>query len=120
MAVLAWITLGKHPQLGLTASTLHDEFGTAHQLLLDAGFSTGHPDFAYVLGECNPEEVEEALQQLYSAVASHYVAIDDALLDEGTSKNPAPRQLAPAPHRPDGRADLAEFAEGLSARLPGS
>ncbi|PCG85061.1 hypothetical protein CIB93_16240 [Streptomyces sp. WZ.A104] len=127
MAELAWITLGKHRQLGLTASTVHDEFGTAHQLLLDAGFSTGHPDFAYVLGNNHPDEVGETLQQLYSAVASHYVAIDDALLDEGMSKNLAPprgsepvRQLAPAPRQPDGRADLAEFAEGLSARLPGS
>ncbi|WP_406133188.1 hypothetical protein [Streptomyces zaomyceticus] len=62
MAELAWITLGKHPQLGLTASTLHDDFGSANRLLLDAGFSTGHPDFAYVLGDIRPNEVRATLQ----------------------------------------------------------
>lgn len=127
MAELAWITLGKHRQFGLTASTIHDDFGSVHRLLLDAGFITGHPDFAYVLGNTHPDEVRVTLQQLYNTVASHYVAIDDALLDEGMSKNPAPprgsepaRQLAPAPSQPDARADLAEFAEVLSALLPGS
>ncbi|UUN25405.1 hypothetical protein [Streptomyces sp. FIT100] len=118
MAELAWITLGKHPQLGLTAATIHDDFGSANRLLLDAGFSTGHPDFAYV---------RATLQQLYSAVASHYIAIDDASLDGPMPTNPAPPRGSepahpptPSPRRPDSRADLAEFAEELSGRLPGS
>ncbi|ORT59151.1 hypothetical protein [Streptomyces sp. CB03238] len=127
MAELAWITLGKHPQLGLTASTVNDDFGSAHRLLLDAGFSTGHPDFAYVLGDNHPDEVRATLQQLYDTVASHYVAIDDASLDEAVPTNLAPprgsepgHQSAPSPRQPDARADLAEFTEELSARLPGS
>lgn len=127
MAELAWITLGKHPQLGLTASTIHDDFGSADRLLLDAGFSTGHPDFAYVLGDSRPDEVRATLQPLYSAVASHYVAIDDAALDGPMPTNPGPPRGSepahpptPSPRRPDSRADLAEFAEELSGRLPGS
>ncbi|MDX3099094.1 hypothetical protein PV417_32120 [Streptomyces sp. ME19-03-3] len=127
MAELAWITLGKHPQLGLTASTIHDDFGSANQLLLNAGFSTGHPDFAYVLGDNHPDEVRATLQQLYNSVASHYVAIDDASLDEAKPTNPDPPrgaehadQSALSRRRPDTRADPAEFAMELSARLPGS
>ncbi|ATW48210.1 hypothetical protein [Streptomyces peucetius] len=127
MAELAWITLGKHPELGLTASTVHDDFGSAHRLLLDAGFSTGHPDFAYVVGDSRPDEVRATLQQLYRAVASYHVAIDDASLDGPMPTSPAPPRgsepahpLAPSPRRPDLRADLAEFAEELSGRLPGS
>ncbi|MEU6015068.1 hypothetical protein ABZ826_13765 [Streptomyces sp. NPDC047515] len=128
MAELAWMTLDKHRELGLTASTAQDDLGAAHQLLLDAGFSTCHPGFAYALGNNHPVDVRATLQQLYNDVATHYVAIDDASLDDPARATSAPLgRSQPAQHipvaspgRPDSRRDLATFAEELSARLPGT
>ncbi|WP_431949501.1 hypothetical protein [Actinacidiphila sp. bgisy167] len=123
MAEPVWITLGKHPELGLTAATAQDDLGAAHRLLVDAGFSAGHPDFAYILGGNHPGDVRAALQQLDNTAATHHVAIDDASLFEPAPHEDVPptkHLLVPSSGLPDPQRDLAEFAGELAARLPGT
>ncbi|MGY0488313.1 hypothetical protein [Streptomyces sp. WG-D5] len=77
MADYAWITLTRHDYPGVTASVSGDDHAVAHGLLLEAGFSTEHPEYAYALGDAEPDVVQPALDQLHTDVAGHHVVIDD-------------------------------------------
>ncbi|MBU6529700.1 hypothetical protein [Streptomyces mayonensis] len=77
MADYAWITLTRHVYLGVTASVSGDDHEVAHGLLLEAGFSTEHPEYEYALGDAEPDVVQPTLDQLHTDVVGHHVVIDD-------------------------------------------
>ncbi|MZD08302.1 hypothetical protein GTW43_24940 [Streptomyces sp. SID5785] len=76
-----------------------DDQEEAQDLLLDAGFSTGHPEYEYALGTSQSDAVQQALEQLYSEVADHQVVIDDVDLGRPAPVTAKVRKRAVHPDR---------------------